>query len=315
MFPIAGETLQVYFLGTAGALPTPYRNPACIMIRRGSDTLLFDCGEGAQQQMMRARTGFTVDAIFITHWHADHYLGVPGLIHTLSFMGRTEPLVIYGPRWVDGFVDGVLALAKKPPGFRIEPRTLNHGDVVPFNGYHVRAFSAHHGVPGLGYILEEDARPGRFNREEAIRLGVPEGRLFGQLQRGEEVGVESDGHQVVVSADQVVGPPRPGRKVIYTGDTRPNVHSWLGWGMDADLLIHDATFDESEAERAPEVYHSTAAEAGMVAAQIDAARLSLVHISSRYTNTITHIEDAKKTYGGKVFAPDDLEILEIPYRG
>lgn len=314
MFPIAGETLQVYFLGTAGALPTPHRNPACIMIRRGSDTLLFDCGEGAQQQMMRARTGFTVDAIFITHWHADHYLGVPGLIHTLSFMGRTEPLVIYGPRWVDGFVDGILALAKKPPGFRIEPRTLNHGDVVPFDGYQVRAFSAQHGIPGLGYILEEDARPGRFNREEAIRLGVPEGRLFGKLQRGEDVTVVVEGEETTVTADQVVGPSRPGRKVIYTGDTRPNVRSWLGWGMDADLLIHDATFDGSEAERASEVYHSTAADAGIVAAQIDAACLSLVHISSRYTNTTTHIEDAGKHYSGQVLAPDDLDMVEIPFR-
>ncbi|WAI01516.1 ribonuclease Z [Methanogenium organophilum] len=311
---MAGETLHVYFLGTAGALPTPNRNPACIMMRRGADTLLFDCGEGAQQQMMRARTGFTVDAIFITHWHADHYLGVPGLIHTLSFMGRTEPLPIYGPRWVDGFVDGILALAKKPPGFHLEPRVLNPGDVVPFDGYHVRAFSAQHGIPGLGYILEEDARPGRFNREEAIRLGVPEGRLFGKLQRGEDVTVDIDGQETVVKADQVVGPSRSGRKVVYTGDTRPNVRSWLGWGMDADLLIHDATFDESEAERAPEVFHSTAAEAGMVAAQIDAARLALVHISSRYVNTATHIEDAGKHYSGQVFAPDDLEVFEIPYR-
>ncbi len=311
---MAGETLQVYFLGTAGALPTPNRNPACIMIRRGADSLLFDCGEGAQQQMMRARTGFTVDAIFISHWHADHYLGVPGLIHTLSFMGRTEPLTVYGPRWVDEFVEGILALAKKPPGFKLEPRALNHGDVVPFDGYQVRAFSAQHGIPGLGYILEEDARPGRFNREEAIRLGVPEGRLFGKLQRGEDVTVETDGKETLVAADQVVGPSRPGRKVIYTGDTRPNVRSWLGWGMDADLLIHDATFDESERDRAPEVFHSTAGEAGMVAAQIDAARLALVHTSSRYTNTITHIRDAGEHYSGQVFAPDDLEIIEIPYR-
>jgi ribonuclease Z len=314
VFLIAGETLYVYFLGTAGALPTPNRNPACIMMRRGADTLLFDCGEGAQQQMMRARTGFTVDAVFITHWHADHYLGVPGLIQTMSFMGRTEPLPIYGPRWVDGFVDSVLALGKKPPGFRVEPHVLNPGDEVPFNGYHVRAFAARHGVPGLGYILEEDARPGRFNREEAIRLGVPEGRLFGKLQRGGDVTIEVDGKETIVQAAQVVGPSRPGRKVVYTGDTCPNVRSWMGWGMDADLLIHDSTFDDSEADRAPEVFHSTAGDAGMVAAQIDAARLALVHTSSRYTNTATHIDDAKKHYAGTVLAPEDLDIIEIPFR-
>ena len=193
MVRIAGETLHVHFLGTAGALPSPQRNPSCILIRRGSDTLLFDCGEGTQQQMMRARTGFTVDAVFVTHWHADHFLGIFGLVETLAFMGRTESLPIYGPSWVEEFVDLVQRINRHARGFTVTAHTLSHGSVVPFNGYTVRAFATHHGIPGLGYVMEEDERPGRFNREQAIALGVPPGPLFGRLQRGEEVRIVRDG--------------------------------------------------------------------------------------------------------------------------
>ena len=312
---MSGETLQVYFLGTAGALPSIHRNPACIMIRHGSDTLLFDCGEGAQQQMMRAKTGFTVDAIFITHWHADHYLGVLGLIQTMSFMGRTDPLIIYGPRWVHGFVDSVMALTRTHLNFRIYASELAPGAVVPFDGYSIRAFATDHGLVSLGYILEEDSRPGRFDREGAIALGVQPGPLFGRLQRGETVQiVREDGREVEVAPGDVMGPARPGRKVVYTGDTRPNSQDWKDWGVDADLLIHDATYDDSEKERAKEVFHSTAGEAGEVATAIGVHRLALVHGSSRYTRMASHIQDAQNTFSGEVIAPCDLDMLELPFR-
>lgn len=218
---MSGETMQVYFLGTAGALPSPLKNPACLMVRRGADTLLFDCGEGAQQQMMRARTGFTVDAIFITHWHADHFLGVFGLVQTLSFMGRAEPLTIYGPEWVHEFAEDVRHMGKTQMRFVLKSEEVLPGMVVPFDGYTVRAFKTRHGITSVGYVLEEDPRPGRFDREEAIRLGVKPGPLFGRLQRGEEVLVTVDGQERIVRPEQVVGVERPGRKVIYTGDTRP----------------------------------------------------------------------------------------------
>jgi ribonuclease Z len=188
---MSGETLQVYFLGTAGALPTTQRNPPCILIRHGSDTLLFDCGEGAQQQMMRSRCGFTVDAIFVTHWHADHFLGIFGLVQTLSFNGRTDPLTIYGPEWVHEFVTIVKTVARFNLKFPLESVELANGSWVRFDGYTVTAFSVIHGLPSLGYILEEDPRPGRFNREQAIACGVPPGPLFGRLQRGETIRVGS----------------------------------------------------------------------------------------------------------------------------
>ena len=316
MVRIAGETLHVHFLGTAGALPSPQRNPPSILIRRGSDTLLFDCGEGTQQQMMRARTGFTVNAIFITHWHADHFLGVFGLVETLAFMGRTDPLPIYGPPWVGEFVDLVQGISRHVRGFSITGHALEHGSVVPFNGYTVRAFATFHGIPGLGYVLEEDERPGRFNREQAIALGIPPGPLFGRLQRGEAIRIVRDGVETEVRPSDVMGEPRPGRKIVYTGDTRPlqRLPDAAGMVRDADLLIHDATFDDEEADRAREVLHSTAGEAGEAAAASGARMLALVHISSRYTSTANHIRDAKRRYEGDVILPADLTVLEVPFR-
>ena len=183
---MSGETLQVYFLGTAGALPTPVRNPPCILIRRGSDTLLFDCGEGAQQQMMRSRCGFTVNAIFVTHWHADHFLGIFGLVQTMSFNGRSEPLTIYGPEWVHEFVQTLRHVARFNLKFPIESVELHDGSWVRFEGYTVTAFGANHGLPSLGYILEEDPRPGRFNREQAVALESRPG-LFSEGSSGEKL--------------------------------------------------------------------------------------------------------------------------------
>jgi len=313
---IAGETLHVHFLGTAGSLPSPQRNPPCILIRRGSDTLLFDCGEGAQQQMMRAKTGFTIDAIFVTHWHADHFLGIFGIVETLGFMERTAPLPIYGPPWVVEFVDLIQRINRHTRGFAVTAHPLDHGSVVPFNGYTVRAFATIHGIPGLGYVLEEDERPGRFNRDHAIALGVPPGPLFGRLQRGETVRIVRDGVETEVRPGDVLGEPRPGRKVVYTGDTRPiqNLPRVAAMIRDADLLIHDATFDDQESSRAREVLHTTAGEAGEAAAALNARMLALVHISSRYASTANHIRDAKRQYEGDVILPADLTVLEIPFR-
>lgn len=311
---MSGETLQVYFLGTAGALPTPTRNPPCIMMRRGSDTLLFDCGEGAQQQMMRARCGFTINAIFVSHWHADHFLGIFGLVQTMSFNGRTEPLTIYGPEWVHEFVRTLRHVARFNLKFPMESVELTPGSWVRFDGYTVTAFGANHGLPALGFILEEDPRPGRFNREEAIALGVPPGPLFGRLQRGETVTVKNGETSVEVRPEQVMGSSRPGRKIVYTGDTRAVHHAITDTAHDADLLIHDATYDESETARATEFYHATAAQAGEAAAALNARTLVLIHTSSRYTDTQAHVSDAQKKFSGRILVPNDLEMVEVPFR-
>ncbi|MCK9630395.1 MAG: ribonuclease Z [Methanoregula sp.] len=311
---MSGETLQVYFLGTAGALPTPTRNPPCIMVRRGSDTLLFDCGEGAQQQMMRARCGFTINAIFVSHWHADHFLGIFGLVQTMSFNGRTEPLTIYGPEWVHEFVRTLRHVARFNLKFPMESVELTHGSWVRFDGYTITAFGANHGLPALGFILEEDPRPGRFNREGAIALGVPPGPLFGRLQRGETVTVKNGETVVEIRPEQVMGSSRPGRKIVYTGDTRAVHHAIMDIAHNADLLIHDATYDESETARATEFYHATAAQAGEAAAALNARTLVLIHTSSRYTDTQAHVSDAQKKFSGRILVPNDLEMVEVPFR-
>jgi len=310
---MSGETLQVYFLGTAGALPTPSRNPPCIMVRRGSDTLLFDCGEGAQQQMMRARCGFTIDAIFVSHWHADHFLGIFGLVQTMSFNGRTGPLTIYGPEWVNEFVQTLKNVARFNLKFPLEAGEMTAGSWVRFDGYTVTAFAANHGLPALGYILEEDSRPGRFNRERAIELGVPPGPLFGRLQRGDSVTVGPPDNLRTVRPDDVMGAPRRGRKIVYTGDTRIVFQQIRDVASDADLLIHDATYDETEKDRAKEFFHATAAQAGEAAAELKAKNLVLIHTSSRYPDPQLHIIDAKKAFSGPVIAPKDLDMIEIPF--
>ncbi|NLX49598.1 MAG: ribonuclease Z [Methanospirillum sp.] len=313
MDAVAGETLQVYFLGTAGALPTVHRNPACFLVRRGADTLLFDCGEGAQQQMMRAQTGFTVDAVFVTHWHADHYLGLFGLVQTLAFNGRSHPLTVYGPPGIDGIVHVIEHLSTATMGFSVTGRVLKPGEEVWFDGYAIRAFGTRHGMASLGYVLVEDPRPGRFDREGAIALGVRPGPLFGRLQRGNAVTVEVDGVPREVRPDEVLGPPRPGRSVAYTGDTRPVDLARAGVPEGLDLLIHDATYDDADAERAAGVHHATAGEAGEAAARIGAKRLALVHLSSRYTSTAGHLRDAAARFNGQVLVPDDLAMLEVPF--
>jgi len=310
---IAGETLQVFFLGTSGALPTISRNLPCVLIKWGSHDLLFDCGEGSQRQMMKARTGFSFESIFVTHWHADHFLGIVGLLQTMSFSGREEPLTIYGPDQVHDIVSDMKQICRSRIKFSIESRRVKPGETLAFPGYAVHAVQTDHGIPGLAYVFEEDRRPGRFNREEAISLGIRPGPLFGRLQRGESVLISTDGTERLITPDQVMGEPRPGRKIIYSGDTRPIPESLARFGAGADLLIHDATFDDSEPDRAREFMHSTAGEAGETATLLQAERLALFHTSPRYTSADRHILDAKQKFAGEVLAPDDLSMIDIPF--
>jgi ribonuclease Z len=284
------------------------------MIRHGSDTFLFDCGEGAQQQMMRARCGFTVNAIFITHWHADHFLGMFGLVQTMSFNGRTEPLTIYGPDGVHEFTAILKSVARFNLKFPLESVELANGSWVRFEGYTITAFAVSHGMPALGYILEEDPRPGRFNREQAVALGIPPGPLFGRLQRGEPVRIGNGNDNREILPGDVLGPARPGRKIVYTGDTRAVHERIRDIARDADLLIHDATYDESEADRGAEFYHATARQAGEAATVLNARMLALVHTSSRYPDAQNHIKDAKSAFAGQIIAPDDRDMLEVPFR-
>jgi ribonuclease Z len=302
--------LHVVFLGTAGSLPTPERNPSAILINREGEMMLFDCGEGTQRQMMRARTGMMrLNYIFLTHLHADHILGVPGLLETMAFQGREEPLTIAGPAHTIDLVEKFSSICYFSRDFEVRAMELEPGDVVRMDGYQVEAVETQHSVPSIGYCLKEDERLGRFNREAAIALGVSPGPLFGKLQHGQEVLVDGK----VVRPDQVMGAPRPGRKIVYTGDTRP-CRTVEAASRGADLLIHDCALADDMADWARETRHSTAGEAAQLARRAGVRQLVLTHISSRYSEDISPLlKDARNVFE-KTLIAEDLMTIEIRLR-
>jgi ribonuclease Z len=307
-------SMRATFLGTGGAVPTTERGPSAFLLERDGERLLFDCGEGTQRQMMRFGTGFTISHLFVTHLHGDHVLGIPGLVQTLDFNGREAPLAIHGPPGSKPHLQDLLSAGGYTPGFPITVRETRPGSVaLEGTDYEVRTFATEHrNASSMGYALLEDDRRGRFDRERAEALGVPVGPKFGRLHDGEAVELD-DG--TVVRPEQVVGDPRPGRRVVYTGDTRP-VDAAVTVAGTPDLLVHDATFDAEWAERARRTGHATGREAAEIATRAGAKRLALVHISSRYAGDASSIEREASTAAGagvEVFLPDDGHTVEIPY--
>ncbi|ADE02929.2 ribonuclease Z [Haloferax volcanii DS2] len=304
-------SMRATFLGTGGAVPTTARAPSAFLVNRDGERLLFDCGEGTQRQMMRYGTGFGVSHLFVTHLHGDHILGIPGLIQTLDFNDRDDSLAIHGPPGSKGHLEQLVHAGGYQPGFHVSVHEVRPGNVAyRADDYEVRAFDTEHRTASVGYALVEDDRPGRFDREKAEELGVPVGPAFGRLHAGEDVELE-DG--TVVRSEQVVGDPRPGRTVVYTGDTRP-LNSTVEVACDADLLVHDATFTDEEAERAKQTAHSTAREAARVARDADVRRFALTHISARYAaDPSPLLEQAREVYDGEAFVAEDGQKLEVPY--
>ena len=300
--------IRIRFLGTAAARPTVGRNVSGIAVQREGRSILWDCGEGTQRQIMRFGTGFSFSHIFITHCHADHFLGLPGLLRTMGLQGREERMHIYGPAGTGATLGAAVGLGVERLSFPVHIKSLKPGEKVSFDGWAVHAFRADHGVAALGYALVEDARLGRFDVDAVRRLGIPEGPLYGKLHRGEAI--EVDGR--VISPDDVVGPARPGRKVVYSGDTRPSRNTSEA-AIGADLLIHEATFGTEEGKRARETRHSTAAEAARVAAGAEAKRLVLTHVSARYADAPKVLErQAREIFPASRVAHDGLEI-ELGY--
>ncbi|HSG80622.1 MAG TPA: MBL fold metallo-hydrolase, partial [Gemmatimonadota bacterium] len=230
--------LRVTFLGTSSARPTVSRNTSALAVQREGDMYLFDCGEGTQRQMMKYAAGFTVSGIYLTHLHADHYLGVFGLVRTMGLQDRSEPLSLYTPPGGEELLRAAMALEMEELPFPVTIEPLAPGAAVRHDGYTIAAYRASHPGVAVGYVLQEDERPGRFYPERARELGVPEGPLFGRLQRGATVALE-DGREV--KPEQVLGPARPGRVLVYTGDTRPCDATAVA-ARGCDLLIHEATF-------------------------------------------------------------------------
>jgi ribonuclease Z len=296
--------LDVVFLGTGGSVPSARRNTASVLVRRGGDRILFDCGEGTQRQMQRSVGLIPVDDIFITHLHADHYLGLPGLIKSYEMQDRVEPLAIHGPPGLVALFESLARIIGRPR-YAVELFELNRGETVERDGYAIEPFDVEHRIVANGYALYEHPRPGRFDPELAESLGVPPGPAFGALQRGEEV-AGSDGP---VRPEQVMGPGRPGRKIVITGDTEPCEATRIA-AHRAELLVHDASFAAAELERALETGHSTAAGAAELAAEAEVGMLALVHISSRHF-VPEILAEAHEAFPGAV-APRDFDLVEIP---
>ncbi|MEP6641388.1 MAG: ribonuclease Z [Gaiellales bacterium] len=297
---------SVLFLGTAASAPTARRGLAAYLVRRGGDRLLIDCGEGTQRQLLRSGVGLVdVDEILITHCHADHFLGLPGMLKTFGLRGREAPLRLYGPAGLCALTTTLGAVFGRLP-YELELTELRPGDELARDGYRIVAFPTDHTIQSTGYALVEDERPGHFDLAAARRLGVPEGPLFGRLQHGEPVTLDS-GETIAPAA--VVGPARSGRRIVFSGDTRP-CRTLFDAAVDADLLVHEATFLDEERERAGETGHTTAHQAAQIARDAGVRMLALTHLSTRYMGREIAAEAVAEF--AETVVPRDFDTVELP---
>jgi ribonuclease Z len=311
--------LSLTFLGTSAARPTVERSVSAIALEREGEMLLFDCGEGTQRQMMKYGVGFSLGEIFFTHFHSDHFLGVIGLVRTLGLQGRTEPLTLYGPLGAKRVLTAAMELGVERAPFPVKIVELAPGGRLVRKGYDLEVFAADHGGNAVGYALREHQRLGRFDPDKARALGIPEGPLWGRLHKGETVEWDesrSDGPPLRRSAGpaDLVGPSRPGRLVVVSGDTRPSA-TLVDVATGADLLVHEATFTAEEKDRALETRHSTALEAAQVALAARVKRLVLTHLSARFSTAWNELlDEAKQVFPETVVARDGM-VIDVPFAG
>ena len=299
--------LSIIFLGTGGSWPTVRRNVSSVAVKRGSEIILFDCGEGTQRQFQKSKLSYMqISKVFITHFHGDHFLGLPGLIQTMQLNDRDKSLHIYGPEGMIKLAQQLLSLGYFKPGYDIVACEVEDGDVLDFDEYIIHVLKVKHNVPAFAYALEEHMRPGKFNKPKALELGIPEGPLFSKLQRGETVTLKNGKK---ITPDIVLGPPRKGRKIVISGDTKP-YDKMIDFSKDADVLIHDATFDSELEDIATEYGHATAFQAADIAKKAHVENLFLTHISPRYLDHRVLENDARKVFKNS-FVPKDFQEVEV----
>ena len=302
--------LSVTFLGTGAACPTIDRNVAGLALAREGETLLFDCGEGTQRQMMRYGVSFAFTEVFFSHWHADHFLGITGLLRTLGLLDRTAPMTLYGPKGAEKILGQAVSLGFEKPKFKVDIVELKPGEVLKRDEYDLQVVPADHRTDCVGYALVEHIRLGRFDPDKARAFGIPEGPLWGKIHKGETITLD-DGRRV--APDELVGQARPGRRVVYSGDTRP-CPAMIEASRNADLLVHEATFGDDELDRARETGHSTARQAAEVASKAGARRLALTHLSARYSREAPELlAEAQSVFPETVIARDGMK-MEVPFR-
>jgi ribonuclease Z len=299
--------LDVVFLGTSASAPTAQRAATALLVRRGGDRLLFDCAEGTQRQLMRSTLGLPdLEEIFLTHFHADHYLGLPGMLKTFALRQRDAPLRLYGPPGASDLYRSLGRIVGRLT-YDVEVEELRPGEALDRDGYRILVFPVHHGVSAVGYVVAEDERPGEFDGAGADALGIPFGPERGALQRGETITLD-DGR--VLTPELVLGDPRPGRRIVIPGDTAP-VDTVRVLAEGADLLIHEATFLEDERERAADTLHSTALQAAELARDAGVRLLALTHVSPRYFGPEI-VEEAREAFD-TVVVPRDFDVIEVPF--
>lgn len=302
-------SIRVVFLGTAGAIPTVQRSLPAVLLQRGTEQFLFDCGEAVQRQMIRAKTGFHKKLkIFLTHMHGDHVLGLPGLLQTMALMDRQKPVEVYGPAGTAHFLQCLQASLQFGLTYPVEIHEIaDAGLVCDEEEYTITAEHSNHVVPSFAYAFVEKPRPGKFYPEKAKALGVRQGQAWSKLQHGQTLTLKNG---KTVKPEDVTGPQRKGRKIVYTGDTRP-FKEFTAFAADADLVIHEATFDDALVEKAELDGHSTPSQAAEAAKQANAKSLVLTHISARYSESQLLLGQAKKVFANTQVAEDFLE-LELP---
>jgi ribonuclease Z len=299
--------LRIIFLGTGGSWPTVKRNVSSVAVKRGSEIILFDCGEGTQRQFQQSNLSYMqISKIFITHFHGDHFLGLPGLIQTMQLNDRDKPLHIYGPKGMMDLTNQLLSLGYFRPSYRIVSHELNTGDTIEFEDYSIHVLKVKHNIPAFSYCLKEHPRPGKFHKPKALQIGIPEGPLFSKLQRGQTVTL-ANGKKI--TPDMILGPSRKGRMIVISGDTRPCAEL-IGLSKDADVLIHEATFDSELEEIAKEYGHTTALQAATIAKEAGVEKLFLVHISPRYLDYHVLENEARKVFSHS-FVPKDFHEVEV----
>jgi ribonuclease Z len=294
--------LSLFFVGTGGSVPGPRRGLPAMLFRRGGDRLLFDCGEGTQRQLVRSVGLADVDSVFITHFHADHWLGLPGMLKSFALRDRDQPLAVYGPPGLRELMSSARFIYGRLP-YELSIVELEPAETVAYDGYLVAAIPvSHRSASAFGYAIVEDSRPGHLDANLAEQLGVTPGPDFGRLQRGETV--------AGVLPEQVMGPTREGRKIVISGDTSPCDALALA-AHQADLLVHEATFAEEESDRARQTGHSTARQAAELAHRAEARMLALTHLSIRYSGGEVQREAQLAFAATEV--PRDFDTIEIPF--
>ncbi len=294
--------MEVIFLGTTAAIPSAERGHSAIALRYEDEVILWDCGEATQRQLIRSKTSYMrIKKIFVTHFHGDHFLGLPGLIQTMSFYERSEPLRIYGPRGIGELVDNILSLGVYDLGFKVETQEIKNGFETKEKKYKITCLAVKHSTPTYGLVFEE-VKGREFILEKAQKLGIPPGPLYSKLQRGESVVFGGK----TITPEEVLGAPKRGIRVVYSSDTRPC--EAIAKSCSEATLIHDSTFDDELRENAEETKHSTNVEAAQVAKQGGAAQLFLTHISPRYKTDEVLLAQAQKVFKKTMVAKDLLRV-------